>query len=86
LETVRHIKSGDVQGWFAAWERTAARVEAQAAKIADPISKGRASVEELDWWESRTVNGLALTCLPAQHFSGRTLWDQNRRLWSSGPA
>ena len=43
---------------------------------------GSTSVEELDWWESRTVNGLTLTCLPAQHFSGRGLWGQNRRLWS----
>lgn len=39
-------------------------------------------VDELDWWESRTVGGLALTCVPAQHFSGRTLWGRNRRLWS----
>lgn len=43
---------------------------------------GIARVEELDWWESRSFNGLTLTCLPAQHFSGRTLWDRNRRLWS----
>jgi L-ascorbate metabolism protein UlaG (beta-lactamase superfamily) len=39
-------------------------------------------VEELDWWQSVTARGLTFTCLPAQHFSGRTLNDQNRRLWS----
>jgi len=39
-------------------------------------------VEELDWWDERTVRGLTFTCVPAQHFSGRTLWDRNRRLWS----
>ncbi len=39
-------------------------------------------VEELDWWQQRAVRGLTVTCLPAQHFSGRTLWDRNRRLWS----
>ena len=39
-------------------------------------------VEELDWWQSRSVRGLTLTCLPAQHFSGRAPWGQNRRLWS----
>lgn len=44
---------------------------------------GITKVEELDWWESRRVNGLTVTCLPAQHFSGRTLWDRNQRLWSS---
>ncbi|MDP9132469.1 MAG: MBL fold metallo-hydrolase [Nitrospirota bacterium] len=44
---------------------------------------GIAEVEEMDWWESRQVRGLTVTCLPAQHFSGRTLWDKNRRLWST---
>jgi N-acyl-phosphatidylethanolamine-hydrolysing phospholipase D len=44
---------------------------------------GITDVEELDWWEDRTIRGLTATCLPARHFSGRTLWDQNRRLWSS---
>ncbi len=48
--------------------------------------QGIAAVEELDWWESRPFNGLTLTCLPAQHFSGRALWDRNRRLWSGWAA
>lgn len=44
---------------------------------------GITEVEELNWWENRQVHGLTVTCLPAQHFSGRTLWDGNRRLWST---
>jgi N-acyl-phosphatidylethanolamine-hydrolysing phospholipase D len=44
---------------------------------------GITEVEELNWWENRQVHGLTVTCLPAQHFSGRTLWDRNRRLWSA---
>ncbi|MCE3224744.1 MAG: napepld [Nitrospira sp.] len=44
---------------------------------------GITEVEELNWWDHRQVQGLTVTCLPAQHFSGRTLWDGNRRLWSS---
>jgi N-acyl-phosphatidylethanolamine-hydrolysing phospholipase D len=44
---------------------------------------GIEGVEELDWWESRTVKGLTVVCLPTQHWSARTLWDQNRRLWAS---
>ena len=39
-------------------------------------------VEELDWWESYRREECLLTCIPVQHFSGRTLWDRNRRLWS----
>jgi N-acyl-phosphatidylethanolamine-hydrolysing phospholipase D len=40
------------------------------------------AVEELDWWEERSVKGLRLVCVPAQHWSARSLWDENRRLWS----
>jgi L-ascorbate metabolism protein UlaG (beta-lactamase superfamily) len=40
------------------------------------------SVEELDWWDARTVRGLTFTCTPAQHFAQRTPWDMNRRLWA----
>jgi len=43
---------------------------------------GISSVEELDWWQSRSFNGLTFACLPAQHFSARSFWDRNRRLWS----
>jgi L-ascorbate metabolism protein UlaG (beta-lactamase superfamily) len=37
---------------------------------------------ELDWWESRKFKNLVVTCVPAQHFSGRTPWTRNRTLWS----
>jgi L-ascorbate metabolism protein UlaG (beta-lactamase superfamily) len=42
-------------------------------------------ITELDWWESHTVPGseLTFTATPSQHFSGRTLNDRNRTLWSS---
>jgi L-ascorbate metabolism protein UlaG (beta-lactamase superfamily) len=43
---------------------------------------GIAEVEELDWWESRSRGGVVLTAVPAQHWSARTWWDTNRRLWS----
>ncbi len=44
-----------------------------------------ARIVELDWWEEHTLAGGALrfTATPAQHFSGRTLTDRNRTLWSS---
>jgi L-ascorbate metabolism protein UlaG (beta-lactamase superfamily) len=43
---------------------------------------GIGGVEELDWWQARPVGRLTITCVPAQHFSGRTPWDRDRRLWS----
>ncbi len=39
-------------------------------------------VVELDWWQRVEARGLTFTCVPAQHFSGRALWNQNRTLWS----
>lgn len=43
-------------------------------------------ITELDWWESHVIaeRALTLTATPAQHFSGRGLFDRNRKtLWSS---
>jgi N-acyl-phosphatidylethanolamine-hydrolysing phospholipase D len=40
---------------------------------------GRAT--ELDWWQEIELDGLRITSVPAQHFSARTLWDRQRRLW-----
>ncbi|WP_396265182.1 MBL fold metallo-hydrolase [Halopseudomonas maritima] len=40
-------------------------------------------VRELDWWQQVTIDGVAATATPAQHFSGRGLSDGNRTLWCS---
>lgn len=40
-------------------------------------------ITELNWWESVQLNGLQITCTPAQHNSARSLWDLNRTLWCS---
>ena len=45
--------------------------------------QGISRVIELDWWESVEHRGLRIVCTPAQHFSQRTLWDGNTRLWAS---
>lgn len=37
---------------------------------------------ELDWWQSQPAGRVRIHCVPAQHFSGRTLTDTNRRLWA----
>ena len=40
-------------------------------------------VVELDWWEQRTFGDATFVATPAQHFSGRSLWDYMETLWSS---
>lgn len=42
---------------------------------------GLRRVAELDWWESVEAHGLRITAVPARHFSARTPFDRNRRLW-----
>jgi L-ascorbate metabolism protein UlaG (beta-lactamase superfamily) len=38
-------------------------------------------VVERSWWETARAGGDTITCVPAQHFSGRTIWDRDRTLW-----
>jgi len=37
---------------------------------------------ELDWWQALELHGVRIQSVPAQHFSGRSLMDRSRRLWS----
>ena len=45
------------------------------------VAAGR--VAEFDWWQSGRHGEVELTAAPAQHFSGRTLWDRDRTLCAS---
>lgn len=40
-------------------------------------------VQQLAWWESTEVAGIKLVATPAQHYSGRGLFDANQTLWAS---
>ncbi|HEY0527547.1 MAG TPA: MBL fold metallo-hydrolase [Gemmatimonadaceae bacterium] len=42
---------------------------------------GVRDVVQKDWWETTTFSSLTLTCVPAQHFSGRGLTNRNSTLW-----
>ncbi len=43
----------------------------------------RRKIVELDWWQSKKENSIEFVCTPAQHFSGRGLFDKDSTLWSS---
>ena len=43
---------------------------------------GARDINELDWWQETSIRDLHLTCVPAQHFSGRTLGRRNKTLWA----
>jgi len=45
--------------------------------------EGISRVVELDWWGAVEHGGLRIVCTPAQHFSQRSPWDANTRLWAS---
>jgi len=40
-------------------------------------------ITERDWWESYSTHGIEFTAVPAQHFSGRDGFYNNRTLWAS---
>lgn len=44
--------------------------------------RGVKNVRELDWWQWVEHGGARFSCVPARHWSKRTLWDTNRSLWS----
>jgi L-ascorbate metabolism protein UlaG (beta-lactamase superfamily) len=45
--------------------------------------KGIGNVTEMDWWDEAIIDaGMKLICTPAQHFSGRGMFDRDRTLWS----
>ncbi|KAG7440705.1 Metallo-hydrolase/oxidoreductase [Guyanagaster necrorhizus] len=58
-------------------------------KYFESISIPKAHAHTLDWWDARRVEiphdgaSFKLTCTPAQHFTGRGLFDQGKTLWAS---
>lgn len=52
LETIKHIRSGDAQGWFAAWSATADRVTQRADTIKDPLARGRALLRAHNYYRT----------------------------------
>jgi len=44
---------------------------------------GVVNLRELDWGEVARVKGVAVHCLPSQHWSRRGIGDMRRRLWAA---
>jgi L-ascorbate metabolism protein UlaG (beta-lactamase superfamily) len=42
---------------------------------------GHANVVELDWWQTHEHRGVAITLVPARHWSMRMPWTRNETLW-----
>ena len=40
-------------------------------------------ITEFDWWQSTEIGDLTVICTPAQHYSGRGIFDYKETLWSS---
>lgn len=38
---------------------------------------------ELDWWQTKSIDGLTITAAPAKHTSERGIFDKNKTLWAS---
>jgi L-ascorbate metabolism protein UlaG (beta-lactamase superfamily) len=54
-------------------------VAARAARLLR--SQRIEDVYELDWGESLTFPGFTIHCVPAMHFSARSIFDRNKTLW-----
>jgi hypothetical protein len=52
IETVKHIRSGNAQGWFRAWRDTGDRVARLAAATTDRIAKGRALLRAHNYYRT----------------------------------
>jgi Alpha/beta hydrolase family len=52
LQTIKHVRSGDAQGWFRAWSDTGDRVTRLAAATTDRIAKGRALLRAHNYYRT----------------------------------
>lgn len=76
-----HLDSAAVQALAAKAERFVTPLGVGDRLIAWGVPA--AKVVQLDWWQRTRVGATTLVCTPARHFSGRSLSDRNRTLWSS---
>jgi N-acyl-phosphatidylethanolamine-hydrolysing phospholipase D len=67
--------------------RTVRQLARRKVPFVVPLGLGKwtrtagAQATELDWWQETSIAGARIHCVPAQHFTGRSLRDRFRRLW-----
>ena len=83
------LQSHDHYDHFDDWSVRAIARAHPAARWYAPLGVGRRlaargvrRITELDWWQRDGTDDLRVTCVPAQHFSGRSPFDRNATLWS----
>ncbi len=52
VQTISHIKAGDADSWFDAWEQTGNRVLELARRSQDPMSRGRALLRSYNYFRT----------------------------------
>jgi N-acyl-phosphatidylethanolamine-hydrolysing phospholipase D len=51
-------------------------------ELGEVVREAGGEAVELDWWQSARFGDIEVHCVPSQHFSGRSLTDQAKRLWA----
>jgi len=52
-------------------------------KILEEWGVSHKKITELDWWQTKSIDGLTITAAPAKHTSERGIFDKNKTLWVS---
>ena len=52
-------------------------------KLLEEWGVSHKKITELDWWQTKSIDGLAITATPAKHTSERGIFDKNKTLWVS---
>ena len=71
---------------------TVQRLAARGTRFFVPLGIGahlerwgvpEAQIDEMEWWQRKTLGGVEFICTPTRHYSGRGLADRSATLWSS---
>jgi L-ascorbate metabolism protein UlaG (beta-lactamase superfamily) len=65
------------------WQRDKPRVYTALGVSQFLNQLGISNTHDMDWWDEAVFNDqIKITCVPAQHFSGRGIADRNATLWA----